>query len=115
MKKLLLIEGESSETNRISTVLSNYKYNVKSVTDGSLGLEAIEDFKPDLLIIDLEGNEKVGLDVISKTSKDIPNASILVLTSALDNDLADQSLECGAHAFIHKPVDEKSLIAFLEK
>lgn len=115
MKKLLLIEDESTETTRITSVLSNYKFNVKNVNNGTQGLEVITSFKPDLLIIDLEGNEKVGLDVISKVSKENPKTEILVIASALDNDIADQSLECGADTFIHKPIDENALMTFLDQ
>jgi sigma-B regulation protein RsbU (phosphoserine phosphatase) len=115
MKKLLLIEDENTESTRIIRVLSNYKFKVKNVSNGIQGLEALKEFQPDLLIIDLEGNEKIGLDVIAKTSKENPKTQILVISSALDNDIVDQSLECGADTFIHKPIDEAALIKFLDE
>lgn len=114
MKKLLLVENENSAKTKISSVLSRYHYNVKSVCSSNEGLEYVKNTRPDLLIIDLEENEKLGLSLISKMSNESPRSSILVLASSLDTDMALQSLECGADAFIHKPIDEASLIKYLD-
>jgi len=115
MKNLLLVENENSENIRISSVLSKYQYNVRNVNSSSEGLEYIKENHPEILIIDLEGNEKEGLSLILETSKLKPRTSVLVLASTLDTDLAQQGLECGAEAFIHKPVDEEALIKYLNK
>ncbi|OUR96812.1 hypothetical protein A9Q84_10755 [Halobacteriovorax marinus] len=115
MKKLLLVENEKSEINRISSVLCNYEYNVKRVGSSAEGLDYIKESHPDLLIIDLEENEKLALSLISDTAKKSPRTSILVLVSSLETDATIKSLECGADAFIHKPIDEGSLSAYLDK
>ena len=68
--KVLVIEDDEAMRNAIVETLKNNNYVVESAVDGQEGMDKIDSFKPDLLLLDLNLPVMSGLSVISKVRDD---------------------------------------------
>jgi DNA-binding response OmpR family regulator len=100
----------------LSRRLAKKGYEIEMAEDGALGLQAIKDLKPDLVLMD------IGLPVMNgweattaaKADESIAHIPIIALTAhALEEDRI-KALEAGADDFDTKPVDLKRLIGKIE-
>ena len=84
-----------------------------SVGDGETGLEAVQQRRPDVVLLDLRLPEVDGLQVLRKLKriKDGPPV-VLLTTSAREKDLAD-ALRAGASGYLLKDMDPDELVAAL--
>jgi DNA-binding response OmpR family regulator len=109
-KRILIIEDEDSICDILSYALRQEGYAVKCAFNGKDGLRELEDFSPDVIILDLMLPDISGFDLCRKiTSKyKIP---IIMLTCR--NDITDKvlGLELGADDYITKPFDIREVTA----
>lgn len=101
--KILIAEDDPLMMAVIKQQLSNEGYTLSINTDGREALEALESFKPDLIITDILMPFTSGLDLISVVRSSGSKTPILVL-SAMDQEATVlEALSLGADDFISKP------------
>ncbi|WP_341534920.1 response regulator transcription factor [Clostridium pascui] len=78
-------------------------------SNGEKGLELVQDFKPDLLILDLMLPDISGFEICKKVSKEytIPIVMITAKSDTIDKILG---IELGADDYITKPFDIREVI-----
>ena len=64
--KVLVVEDDEAMRNAIVETFKNNNYVVESAVNGQEGMDKIDSFKPDLLLLDLNLPVMSGLSVISK-------------------------------------------------
>ncbi len=110
---ILIIDDDQTQHLILGNYLEKAGYKVTHAENGVQGLKAMEEQKPDLVLLDIQMPVMDGfktLEAIRKKSgfKDIP---VLLLTS-LDRDyLKIKGLELGADDYITKPFNEAELMA----
>jgi DNA-binding response OmpR family regulator len=67
-EKILIIEANAEFATRVSDVLRNEGYAVSIVLDGALGLKAIYDTMPHLILVDVVLPTMTGYEIIEKKS-----------------------------------------------
>ncbi|MBI5202555.1 MAG: response regulator [Elusimicrobia bacterium] len=112
-KRILIADDEEPIRLMVKDALGE-KYDVKGVANGSLCLDAVNDSKPDLVILDVMMPEMDGwsvLDVLKRDEKtrDIP---VLMLTSLQRGVDVEASFTRGAKDYLPKPF---SLALLLKK
>ncbi|MEG0013506.1 MAG: response regulator transcription factor [Cellulosilyticaceae bacterium] len=108
--KILVVDDDNNIAELISLYLQKEGYDTQEVYSGRQAVEAFNNYKPDLVLLDVMLPEMDGYDVckeIRKTSK-IP---IIMLTAKCDVFDKVLGLELGADDYIAKPFDPKELIA----
>lgn len=112
MLKVLVIDDDLAMTEILKYQLSSNGLEVKVVNDGQTGLDSIEAYKPNIIILDLLMPELDGWEVC-RTIRSKNQIPILIL-SAVDNPIriAD-ALDAGADDYLIKPVTSTSLIAHI--
>ena len=75
-KKLLLIEDNEPALIQLKEILSHEGYQVFSAVNGIQGLEYINEFQPDGIVLDLMMPEMDGFEVL-KTLRNDPNTKLL--------------------------------------
>lgn len=79
------------------------------------GWKALEDEIPEVLLLDLGLPDSVGLEKVKKIHERFPSLPIIVLTSALDEELGVNSLQAGAQDYLVKgKVDARGLCRGIE-
>ncbi|RMZ60729.1 DNA-binding response regulator [Chryseobacterium nematophagum] len=111
MKKIILIEDETSVVSFIKKGLQESGYEVSVAFDGLTGIQLVQANDFDLVILDIMLPEMNGLDVckeIRKTNKHVP---ILFLTALGTSENIVLGLENGGDDYLVKPFKFIELVA----
>ena len=112
-KRILLIEDEEdiAALIKLQAELSGYKLHVE--VDGINGYRAIEREKPDLVILDVMLPGENGLDVCRrmKSSSELKNIPVLILSAKGEELDIVLGLELGADDYVQKPFSPKILFS----
>lgn len=112
--KILIVDDETDICDLIELNLRSAGFEqIKTVHDGKRAVEITQEWKPDLIILDLMLPEIDGLSVC-KTIKSNPktcNIPIIMLTARSSESDILQGFEYGADDYVTKPFSNKVLIA----
>lgn len=109
IKKILIIEDELAIADLMSYSLKKEGYIVKTVDNGSKGIEITESFKPNLIILDLMLPDISGFDVCRNITQSF-NIPIIMITAKCDITDKVLGLELGADDYITKPFDMREVL-----
>lgn len=112
MPRILTVDDDEVLTKFTATVLGAEQMLVKALNKPIQIMEVIEEFKPDLVLLDVIMPGLSGYDVCrmlrgSESWKDVP---ILFLTSKSDQDGRAAAFQAGGNDFLSKPVLAEELI-----
>lgn len=107
-KKILVVEDEYSINDAITFALRKESYDVRSVYNGKNALEKFNEFKPELVLLDLMLPDMDGFDIC----KEIYNKAYVIMLTAR-GEIIDKilGLELGADDYIVKPFEIKEVLA----
>ena len=116
MKKILIVEDNELNRDMLSRRLTRKGYEIEIAEDGALGLQAIKDCMPDIVLMDIGLPVMNGWEATTAAKNDerISHIPIIALTAhALEEDRV-KALKAGADDFDTKPVDLKRLLSKIE-
>lgn len=110
--KVVIIEDSAIITQMINDLLNeNEKIEViATCTNGIDGIQAIDTYTPDVVILDIIMPECDGFAVIEKEKEKHPNCKFIVLSSLNQDAFVTKALEAGASYYIMKPFQKSVLI-----
>jgi two-component system alkaline phosphatase synthesis response regulator PhoP len=113
-KKILVVDDEPSISMLIEFNLKLAGYEVHCVYDGEAVFEAIQSFRPDLIILDLMLPKMDGFQVCRKLRSQNNLVPIIMLTAM--QDLTDKiaGLDNGADDYMTKPFSPQELISRIQ-
>lgn len=102
--KLLIVDDEP-EMQRYLKALLDADYEVHQAVDGEAALAAAEEFRPDIVLLDLMIPKIDGLAVCAtlKRRKSMEGMKIVMLTARADDEVKLRALENGADDYLTKP------------
>lgn len=88
MAKIVIVEDDQPIREMYQLKLEKAGYDVKSAADGVKGLELIQNFKPDLVLLDLLIPQMSGDELLAKVrkTKDLAKTRVLVLTNVSEDE-----------------------------
>jgi phosphoribosyl 1,2-cyclic phosphodiesterase/CheY-like chemotaxis protein len=112
-KKILVIDDDADILALRRMRLQAEGYEVRGLGDGSAAMEAMADFRPDLVILDLIMPNISGDALLMRIRDDATYAPVKIIVSSAKNFESDQKfcLGLGADAYLAKPVDDGALKA----
>ncbi len=111
--KVLIVEDDPEIARLTTMYLEAEGYDLEVVHDGSLAIDAIRTFNPDLILLDLMLPGLCGSQ-ICRQAREFYNGMILVQT-ATDDEMSEVSLfKFGADDYVTKPVRGHVLLARIE-
>lgn len=111
MKKLILIEDESSVVSFIKKGLQELDYNISVAFDGQTGIKMAENNDFDLIILDIMLPDINGLEVCKEIRKKNKTVPILFLTALDSSENIVLGLESGGDDYLVKPFKFIELVA----
>jgi len=108
---LLVVEDEQSLAESLAFTLEKYGYQVRLTHDGNEALKILEEFTPDLILLDVMLPGKDGYEVcreVQRLPKVIPIIMITARSSETDRVVG---LELGADDYVIKPFSTRELEA----
>ncbi len=106
--RILLVDDERANVLLLERILQKAGYcNIRSSTDPTSVLGLVEEFRPDLLLLDLKMPGLDGFEILELLGtgahgRDLP---VLVLTADATKDAKRRALAAGARDFLTKPLD----------
>jgi len=115
MKKILIVDDDSSIRNVMKTVLSDLGYEVETTFDGTSALNLVAGKFFDVVITDLVMPDINGIDLIQKIKKQHPNSGYIVISAYGTIEKAVEAMKFGAFDFVTKPFSIAQIQSKLEK
>lgn len=112
-KKILLIDDESAIRDMVKMGLELAGFSCIELADTRYALAAVQDQKPDLILLDWMLPGGSGIEFLRRLRKDdlAKSLPVIMLTAKTTEDNKIQGLEAGADDYIAKPFAPRELIA----
>ncbi len=104
MKKVLIIEDDLSIYKVYSAELKLRGYEVEHEANGMKAMNVIEEFQPDLILLDIILPERNGLEVLEDITsrEDLKDIKVLMVTNYGNDANVKKALELGAEDYVLK-------------
>jgi two-component system nitrogen regulation response regulator NtrX len=115
--EVLVVDDEADIRELVSGVLEDEGYAVRSAADSSAALEAIEERRPSLVLLDvwLQGSRMDGLQMLQEVKRRDPSLPVLMISGHGNLDTAVAAVREGAVDFIEKPFEAERLIYLVDR
>lgn len=110
---IMMVDDEPIVMDVLETCLEEHGYrNFIKIEDSRLALDAVNDKRPDVLLLDLNMPNIDGFGILQqlRSQPDTRFLSVIVLTSSNDSATKLRALELGATDFLAKPIDRSELV-----
>jgi CheY-like chemotaxis protein len=125
-KKILVVDDNAVVTKRLSLTLKYHGYDTVTAVDGAGAVSIARHEIPNLIILDISFPPDVahgggvawdGFLIIDwlRRLEEAKNIPIIVITGSPEKKYQEQALAKGAVAFFHKPIDEREMVAVIQK
>jgi two-component system, NtrC family, response regulator AtoC len=113
--KILLVDDEKPIRNMLTAFLEDLKYEVESAGTVAEGLEKVQSFKPNTILLDVHLPDGTGLDFLRRFQEDKGEASVVLITANVDVKTAVEAIKQGAEDYLAKPLNLDELEIILKK
>lgn len=109
-KKILVVDDEKPISDIIKFNLTKEGFDVDTAYDGEEAVKKVDEYDPDLMILDLMLPKKDGLEVAREVRQthDVPIIMVTAKDTEIDKVLG---LEMGADDYVTKPFSNRELVA----
>ena len=110
--EILVVDDEADIRELVSGVLEDEGYAVRTAADSTAALEAIEDRRPSLVLLDvwLQGSKLDGLQLLEQVKRRDPTLPVIMISGHGNLDTAVAAIREGAVDFIEKPFQADKLL-----
>lgn len=103
--RLLVIDDERAIRDVLTASLVDEGYSVQSASDGVSGLKAIEELKPDIVLLDIwMPGELDGLEVLKRVKSQSSEVQFIIMSGHGTIETAVRAVKWGAWDFVEKPL-----------
>ncbi len=104
LKKILLVEDDDGLANVYLTRLQAEGFDVKRVPNGEDALSAAQEYKPDLIVLDVMMPKVSGFDVLDilRNTPQTANIKIIMLTALSQDSDKEKAMGLGADDYLVK-------------
>ena len=110
--KILIVDDEESNIRLLKAMLLSENYKLIDVLSGKAALKAVNDFDPDLILLDVMMPQIDGFEVcrILKQDEKTRKIPVIIVTALNEKKHRIKAMEVGADDFLSKPVDRPELL-----
>ena len=115
--EVLVVDDEADIRELVSGVLEDEGYAVRTAADSSATLDAIEDRRPSMVLLDvwLQGSRLDGLQLLQEIKKRDASIPVLMISGHGNLDTAVAAVREGAIDFIEKPFEAERLLYLVSR
>jgi DNA-binding response OmpR family regulator len=112
-KRILIADDEPNIVVSLEFLMKQRGYDIRVVSNGAEALEAVGEFRPDLILLDVMMPRVSGYDVCQKVRENPEWQGIkIIMLSAKGRDVeVTKGIAIGADAYVTKPFSTRELIA----
>ncbi|MDD5477345.1 MAG: response regulator transcription factor [Candidatus Omnitrophica bacterium] len=115
--KIAIVDDHDIIRTGVKSVLEKHtQYEVcVEAANGEAALKAAEDFKPDIMLLDISMPKLSGLDIISRIKRLSPQTKIIIISVYKLGTYILKALRCGVNGYINKDNLAEELIPALSR
>ena len=113
--KILIVDDSTINNILIQSILEDKGYETTAVLDGHEAFRKIDQYNPELIILDIMMPEISGFDVLKRLRNMDYSIPVIALSAYKDKKYEKHALSLGASAYLHKPVNPEVLFNTIEK
>ncbi len=113
--KVLIVEDDKASRLFLESLLESNGYSFRSAANGIEGLNLFDEFKPDLVLSDIQMPIMDGLELLEAIRDKKSDTIIVMITAFGTENYAIQALHLGANNYLKKPVSGQELLRLLKK
>ena len=107
--KILVVDDEPTVREVVAHYLARDGYEVRELDRGDLVAAAVQEFQPDLIVLDIMLPGASGLDFLRASGSD--RVPVILLTARVEESDRILGLELGADDYVTKPFSPRELVA----
>jgi class 3 adenylate cyclase len=109
--RILVVDDNAANVDILRTRLEAQGYEIVTATDGEEALTAVNEHRPDLILLDVMMPKLDGIEVCRRLRADstLPFIPIILVTAKSDSKDVVAALEAGGDEYLTKPVDHAAL------
>ena len=114
--RVLVVDDQVDSAQSLAALLEAAGFVVATAFDGNQALSVADNFRPDLVISDLEMPEMDGCELLARLRKRLgPNSKVgyLCLSGSIEPHARSRCEEAGFHHFLQKPVGMSELVQLI--
>jgi DNA-binding response OmpR family regulator len=112
MPRILIVDDEPNIVLALELLMKREGYEIRTVGDGERAVEAVETFRPDLILLDVMMPRMDGYEVCQRIRADatLKDISIVMLTAKGREVEKEKGLALGADLYITKPFSTREVV-----
>lgn len=110
-RRILVVDDDPDSLEIIAETLAWDGYQVRKAASGDEALESIEQWSPDLLLLDVNMPGLSGMETLAKARLKIQYVAVMFISGHSSTEAVIQGLDAGADDYIPKPFDPLELLA----
>ena len=112
LPKILIADDNIQNVELLEAYLSDIECEIRTAHDGEETLKAVEEFGPDLLLLDVMMPRLSGFEVCKKLRSNPETQDLLILMVTALNEASDfeRGVQSGTDDFLTKPVNKVELL-----
>ena len=110
--KIVIADDNDQNIELLEAYLSDFDCEIRTAHDGEETLQVVEEFAPDLLLLDVMMPRLSGFEVCKKIRANPDSKDLLILMITALNEAADfeRGVQAGTDDFLTKPVNKVELL-----
>lgn len=111
MYRILIADDNAANRELLEAYLANFECEIEIAFDGQDTLSKADQFKPDLILLDVMMPKRSGFEVCRELKSDPQKKKIMILMVTALNELGDieRAVAAGTDDFLSKPVNRVEL------
>lgn len=114
--RILIADDNQANCELLDAYLADIDCEIAFAADGKEALARVDDFQPDLILLDVMMPKLSGFEVCQHIKQNPATQRIMVLMVTALNELGDieRAVECGTNDFLSKPINKLELLKRVE-
>jgi two-component system nitrogen regulation response regulator NtrX len=113
--RILIIDDENAICTVLSASLRDEGYQVETAKDGLSGIQAIGEFKPAVVLLDIwMPGELDGLEVLKRARDQFPGSQYIIMSGHGTIETAVRATKLGAWDFVEKPLSIDKILIIIK-
>ncbi len=117
MAKILIVEDNALNIKLFCDLLAAHGHEPQAVTDSRLALDSARQFRPDLVITDIQLPHVSGLELIRliRDDRQLKSVPIMAVTAYAGAGDEERIRDAGAQAYVSKPISVVKFVAQVDE
>ena len=112
---VLIVDDEPGMTETMSAILGHLGYDVEVAGNGFEAIERVKTRPFDVVLMDIRMPGINGVETCKEIKSLRPDTAVMMMTAYSVEELVAEALERGAHGIMHKPLDIRRALEFIER